>query len=107
MKKKSCTAEPEKLEKTLYEMNQNTTVIGWLFNFKTNRFSYMFFITKRPASLFFFSFNFFAAPCQTPLPLAECPAKNASFFYVLPYEEINLIASLNKYSDQKVIFLQR
>ena len=27
---------------------------------------------------------FLAAGGQTPPPLAECPAKNASFFYVLP-----------------------
>ena len=36
--KMSCKSETEKVEKTLYEMYQNNTVIGWLPNFKNRRF---------------------------------------------------------------------
>ena len=48
-------------------MYQNNKVIGWL--------------PKENKAL-----HFLAAGGQTPppTPLAECPARNASFFYVLP-----------------------
>ena len=42
-----------------------------------------FFISKRPASLI--RKSKLTAGGQTPRPLADCPAKKASFFLVLPW----------------------
>ena len=65
-----------KLEKTNFVRYQITRPQGWI----TSQFSYSFSfqivpLHKKAHSL--------AAGRQT--PLAECPAKNASLFYVLPY----------------------
>ena len=45
-RKKSCTAETDKLEKTLFEMYQNNTVIGWLPNLKKKNNVYTVFDLK-------------------------------------------------------------
>ena len=72
LKKKTCTAETGKLEKTLYEMYQNNTVIGWLTNF--------FFLNIFICTVFHFK----TSPLlflNKKFAFLNCPAKNASFFF--------------------------